>query len=56
MKKSELIRRLSSLDEEEVFIDINGVQYEIELDQVEESFDGFESFFPASISLIPKDE
>lgn len=56
MKKSELIRLLSSFEEEEVFIEINGIQYDIEARQVEEVFDGFETFFPASISLIAKDE
>lgn len=56
MKKSELIRLLSLFEEEEVFIEINGIQCDIEARQVEEVFDGFETFFPASISLIAKDE
>lgn len=53
MKKSELIRHLNSFDEEEVFIEIDGIQYEIEIKPVEEVFDGFEIFYEASLSLIP---
>lgn len=56
MKKSELIRHLNSFDEEEVFIEIDGIQYEIEIKPVEEVFDGFETFCEASLSLIPKNK
>lgn len=54
MNKSELIELLLSSDEEEVFIDIEGWQHEIEIEHVEEAFDGFDEVFPASISLKAK--
>lgn len=52
MRKSELIDLLLSSDEEEVFIEIDGCQYEIGISHIEEMFDGFDEVFPASISLI----
>lgn len=52
MRKSELIDLLLSSDEEEVFIEIDGCQYEIGISHTEEMFDGFDEVFPASISLI----
>lgn len=54
MNKSELIELLLSSEENEVFIEIDGWQYEIEIDHKEEAFDGFDTAFPASISLKPK--
>lgn len=54
MNKSELIDLLLSSDEEEVFIEIDEWQYEIEISHIEETFDGFDEVFPASISLKPK--
>lgn len=54
MNKSELIELLLSSDEEEVFIDIEGWQHEIEIEHVEEAFDGFDEVFPASIGLKAK--
>lgn len=53
MKKSELIKLLSSNDEEEVLITINGLNYEIstEVEHLPEAFDGFISFFPAALGL-----
>lgn len=54
MNKSELIEQLYSMDEEEIFIEIDNIQYEIEVSQVEEVFDGFDTVYPASISLKAK--
>lgn len=55
MNKSELIKLLSSAEEDEVLIDVDGTLYEIEIDHVEESFDGFYTLYPAAISLKPKE-
>lgn len=57
MKKSDLIRLLSSSEEDEVFIYIDNECREIdtEIEHVPESFDGFIEFFPAAIGLKPKD-
>ena len=54
MNKSELIELLLSSDEEEVVVEIDGWQHEIEIGHVEETFDGFDEVFPASISLKAK--
>lgn len=53
MKKSELIRLLYSCSEEEVYIKNpnDGVLDEIEIEQIEETFDGFDTFNPACIAL-----
>lgn len=56
MKKSELIKQLSSSEEDDVLIDVDGTLYEIEIDHVPETFDGFYTTFPAAISLKPKEE
>lgn len=54
MKKSELIKLLYSLDEEEVYI-MNGdnVLSEFEIEHIEEQFDGFCTVYPAAIALKP---
>lgn len=54
MNKSELIELLSLCDEEEVLIDVDGTLYEIEIDHLPETFDGFYTLYPASVSLKPK--
>lgn len=54
MNKSELIEHLFSAEEDEVLIDVDGTLYEIEIDHVEQSFDGFYTLYPAAISLKPK--
>lgn len=54
MEKLELINILEQMDEEEVFIEINGTLYDIEIGQVEEAFDGFDTVYPACISLKAK--
>lgn len=54
MNKSELIELLYSAEEDEVLIDVDGTLYEIEIDHIPESFDGFYTLYPAAISLKPK--
>lgn len=58
MKKSKLIELLSSSDEEYVAIEIDGQVYGIsdELGHVEEQFDGFDTAYPASVTLRPCDD
>lgn len=55
MKKSELIEVLSSSDEEEVLIEIDGLQYEIapEVGHADEEFDGFDTVFPEAVTIKP---
>lgn len=55
MNKYELIKRLSSASENEVYIEIDGVLYEIDFGCTEPVFDGFTEFYPASITLKPID-
>lgn len=56
MRKSELIKLLSSSEEDEVLIDVDGTLYEFETGHVDEAFDGFYTLYPAAISLKPKME
>lgn len=56
MKKSDLIERLSSESEDEVYIEIDGVLYDIDFGHEEEKFDGFYTAYPAAITLKPIDE
>lgn len=56
MKKSKLIRLLSSSDEEEVFIDIDGTLYDIDTGHVDEVFDGFDTVYPACLILKAKED
>ena len=58
MNRLDLIDALSSCEEDEVLIDINGTLYEIdeELGHEEQKFDGFDTLYPASIVLKVKDE
>lgn len=52
MKKSVLIKLLCSSDEDEVFLqDEEGVLYDIDVEHVEETFDGFYTVYPASLAL-----
>lgn len=55
MNKSDLIEALSSSEENEVLIEIDGVSYEIdtELVHLPEEFDGFYTAYPAAIGLKP---
>lgn len=56
MKKSELTEQLSSEREDEVYIEIDGVLYDIDFGHEEEKFDGFYTSFPAALTLKPKEE
>ena len=57
MTRLELIERLSSANEEDVLIEIDGTLYEIGgIGHVDESFDGFATAFPAAVKLVPKME
>lgn len=51
MKISDLIETLYSVDEEEVYVNIDGVLYEIEIEHHEETFDGFDTVYPSCISV-----
>ena len=46
--------RRSNDDEEEVYIEIDNVQYDIEVGHQEEIFDGFDTVYPPSLILKPK--
>lgn len=54
MRKSELIKLLSSSDEEEVYIEVENTLYDIETGHVDEVFDGFDTVYPACIALKPE--
>lgn len=54
MKISELIERLYSADEEEVLIEIDDTLYEIEFGHIEESFDGWDTAYPATLTIKKK--
>ncbi len=56
MKKSELIRHLSSASEEEVYIEVEGTLYDIDFGHEDEKFDGFYTVYPACLTLKPKDQ
>lgn len=58
MNKYDLISALSSSEENDVLIEIDGVLYEIneELDHAPEVFDGFDIAYPAAIVLKPKED
>lgn len=52
MKKSELIRLLSSSEEKEVLLeDEDGWMHEIEIGHKEETFDGFDTVYPAVLTI-----
>lgn len=54
MKISDLIEALYSVDEEEVYVNLDGVLYEIEIEHHEETFDGFDTVEPSCISVKAK--
>lgn len=56
MRKSKLIGLLSSSDEEEVYIDIDGTLYDIDTGHVDEVFDGFDTVYPACLTLKAKED
>lgn len=53
MDKSELINLLYSNDEQEVYIEIDGMLYEFEIGHQEQAFDGFDTLYPACLTLKP---
>lgn len=54
MKTSELIEILCSASEEEVYVEIDDTLYEIELGHQEEAFDGFDTAYPACLTVKAK--
>lgn len=56
MKTSELIEILCSASEEEVYVEIDDVLYEISIGHQDEAFDGFDTVYPACITLKPKND
>lgn len=56
MKTSELIERPYSASEDEVFIEMDGLLYDIDFGHEDETFDGFYTAYPASLTLKPKEE
>lgn len=56
MNRLELIELLSSASEDEVFIDSDGLLYDIEIGYEAEQFDGFDTVYPACLTLKPKQE
>lgn len=55
MKTSELIEILYSASEEEVLIEIDDTLYEIEVGHQDEAFDGFDTVYPACLTIKAKD-
>lgn len=51
MNRLELIELLSSASEDEVFIDSEGLLFDIEIGHEDEVFDGFSSVYPACLTL-----
>ena len=58
MNKYDLINALSSAEEDEILIDIDGVLYEIDenIGHEDQKFDGFDTLYPAAIVLKVKYE
>lgn len=54
MRTSDLIEILCSASEEEVYVEIDDTLYEIEVGCHEETFDGFDTVYPACLSLKAK--
>lgn len=57
MNKLELIKLLSSSDEEEVFLEDPETEllHDIDIKHIEEQFDGFDTAYPACLALKQKD-
>lgn len=51
MNKSELIERLLSIDADEVYVLDGDYEYDIELEEHDDMFDGFDTVYPARITL-----
>lgn len=54
MKTSELIEILCCASEEEVLIEIDDTLYEIEVGHEDEAFDGFDTLYPACLTIKAK--
>ena len=54
MKTSELIEILCCANEEEVLIEIDDTLYEIEVGHEDEAFDGFDTLYPACLTIKAK--
>ena len=54
MKTSELIEILCCASEEEVLIEIDDTLYEIEVGHQDEVFDGFDTVYPACLTIKAK--
>ena len=54
MKKLKLIEILCSASEEEVLVEIDGTLYEIEVGHQDEVFDGFDTLYPACLTIKAK--
>lgn len=54
MKTSELIEILCSASEEEVLVEIDDTLYEIEVGHEDEAFDGFDTLYPACLTIKAK--
>lgn len=54
MKKLELIEILCCASEEEVLIEIDDTLYEIEVGHEDEAFDGFDTLYPACLTIKAK--
>lgn len=55
MKTSKLIEILCSASEDEVLIEIDDTLYEIEVGHQDEAFDGFDTVYPACLTIKAKD-
>ena len=54
MKKLEFIEIICSASEEEVLVEIDDTLYEIEVGHEEEAFDGFDTLYPACLTIKAK--
>ena len=56
MKKYDFINLITATSDEveEVFVEIDGVEYDLEIEEREETFDGFDTVYPSHIVIKPK--
>ena len=57
MKINDFVNQFTNAsdDVEEVYIEIDGVEYEFTVEERPEVFDGFDTVYPAHIALVKKD-
>lgn len=53
MNKSEMIDLLLSSDDKDVLVDVDGILYDFEIGHEDECFDGFDTVYPACLTLKP---